>query len=192
MKDILRFGFTLLLVAVIAAGSLSWVNSITKPKILEIQANNLQQGLSKVLPGAKDGVIVSVPYASNPGVIQYYRGYAQKDSTDLVGYACLVDSKGYSSTIRTLVGMDTTGTILAIEILFQQETPGLGTKCQEIRTGETSPWFQHQFIGKAAAEVALDKDNGTIVSITGATITSRAITTAIADSARTLFSVINQ
>ena len=37
MKDIPRFAATLTLVALIAAGSLTWINEITKPKILEQQ-----------------------------------------------------------------------------------------------------------------------------------------------------------
>jgi electron transport complex protein RnfG len=64
-------------------------------------------------------------------------------------------------------------------VLSQQETPGLGTRCQEIRRGETEPWWQAQFKGKRISEVAVDKDNGIIQSITGATITSRAITDGI-------------
>ena len=134
-------------------------------------------GLYAVLPGADQGIIESV---ENNGEPVYYTGYQDKDKTMLIGYAFASYAKGYSSTIQTLVGIDTAGTIIGLKILFQKETPGLGTRVEEIRSGETEPWWQIQFNGKLASEVAVDKDGGEIQSITGATITSRAIADAIA------------
>ena len=60
MKDIPRFAATLTIVALIAAGSLAWVNEITKPKILIQQQKELKEALAYVLPGSKTGVIVPV------------------------------------------------------------------------------------------------------------------------------------
>ncbi|RKY82602.1 hypothetical protein DRQ07_00860 [candidate division KSB1 bacterium] len=192
MKDIPKFALTLLIVTIIASGSLAWVNKITKPKIFAIQSRDLNNGLLNVLPAAKNGVIVPVKSPSDPDNILYYEGFADKDKTKLIGYAYLVPASGYSSIIRTLVGIDTVGNIISIQILSQQETPGLGTKCQEIRSGESKPWFQHQFAGKMATNLAVDKDGGDIVSLTGATITSRAITNAIADSSKSILGLINK
>ncbi len=187
MNDLVRFGLILMLVALISAGSLSYVNRITLPKILAQQTQELNQGLNSVLPGAQDGIIIPVPVA---GTVSYYEGYRDKDKTKLEGYAFLVESDGYSSTIRTLVGMDSDFNILAIQVLSQQETPGLGTRVQEIRSGETTPWWQDQFQNQSAANLAVDKDGGAIQSITGATITSRAIADGIANKARELSELI--
>ncbi|MCK5738803.1 FMN-binding protein, partial [bacterium] len=73
--------------------------------------------------------------------------------------------------------------IQGLKIIHQVETPGLGTKIEEIRYGDENPWFQQQFLNKTAAEVALTKDkaSGTITAITGATISSRAVTNSIAN-----------
>ena len=60
-------------------------------------------------------------------------------------------------------------------MLSQVETPGLGTKVEEVKYGEDDPWFTRQFLGKTANAVAVDKDGGDIQSITGATISSRAL-----------------
>lgn len=187
MKDIPRFAATLTLVALIAAGSLAWINEITKPKILEQQEKELTQALTYVLPGVQKENIVPI---REDGEILYYEGYRDKDRTQFAGYALLVLSQGYSSTIRTLVGVDSTGTILAIKVLFQQETPGLGTRCEEIRTGESVPWWQAQFSDKNALELAVDKDGGSIESITGATITSRAITEGISKHVKLVLDII--
>ncbi len=179
MKEIIKFGFILMLVTLIGAGSLSWVNNITKPRILEQEKKALDLSLSIVLSGTENGIIIPV---DNRDQSVYYEGYRDKDKKEFIGYALPVVATGYSSKIRAVVGFDSTGRILAINVLSQKETPGLGTKCEEIRKGESTPWFQAQFAGMDAATIAVDKDGGTIESITGATITSRAITDAVRDS----------
>ncbi len=188
MKDILKYGFMLTIVGVIASGSLAWINKITKPKIITQQEKKFNQGLYHVLPGSENGVIIPVVMDS---ITIAHKGYSNPDTTGLIGYAFQANGNGYSSTIETLVGIDTTGVILAIKILSQVETPGLGSKCEEIKSGESSPWFQNQFKGKKAADIAVDKDDGDLDSIAGATITSRAIINAIADSTRSLMRKLN-
>ncbi len=175
-KDIFKFALILGLVVVIAAGALAWVNDITKPKIIAQQKKAVQEALTFVLPDAIDGVVIPFPDEEN---VNYYTGYKNPDTTNMFGYAFLTFAKGYSSTIRTMVGIDTTGSILRIKVLSQQETPGLGTKCEEVKSGETEAWWQVQFKDQNASAVLVDKDGGDIVSLTGATITSRAITDAI-------------
>ncbi|HDQ46109.1 MAG TPA: FMN-binding protein [bacterium] len=169
MKEIVKFAVVLCLVMMIAAVALSYVHSLARPRILAQQQKDLMAGLIAVLPGSELGVITSHPSG-------YYTGYASKDSSDLIGHAFPVVSRGYSSDIRTLVGLDTAGVILSVKILFQQETPGLGTRIEETRRGESEPWFQNQFRGKSIEEIRLDKDGGPIQGITGATITSKAVT----------------
>jgi len=187
MKDIFRFAITLTVVALSAAGSLVWINSITKPKIRLQQENVLTEALAYVLGGSEKGVIEPV---QENGEIVYYKGFRDKDKTALIGYAFLVPCQGYSSTIQTLVAIDSSGAILAVKILSQQETPGLGTRCEEILSGESDPWWQRQFVGQNGSEVAVDKDGGPIRAITGATITSRAVTNGIASRTRYLLEKI--
>ena len=78
-----------------------------------------------------------------------------------------------------MVGVDTTGAIVGVQVLSQQETPGLGARIEEVKYGEKDPWFQRQFVGKSAASVAVDKDGGEIQSVTGATISSRALSKSV-------------
>ena len=59
-----------------------------------------------------------------------------------------------------------------IEIVSQAETPGLGAKC-------TEPGFAEKYTGLGKEQLLVDKDGGTIKSITGATISTRAITESI-------------
>ena len=188
MKDIPRFGATLTLVALLAAGSLAWINEITKPKIVAQQEKALRDALITVLPGASQNNIL--PVHDDKGGIDYYIGYRGNEQSEIIGYAFPSFSQGYSSIIRTLTGIDTAGNVLAVKVLFQQETPGLGTRCEEIKDGESEPWWQRQFNTKKATDLAVDKDGGKIASITGATITSRAITDGIAAEARRTMGLI--
>lgn len=179
MKEMIKYGVILTIVGIIASASLAWINKITRPQIIAQQQIKFNQGLYEVLPGSENGVILAVQENGNAIA---HKGFANPDTTDLIGYAFQADGSGYSSIIKTLVGIDTSGTILAIKVLSQAETPGLGTKCEEIRSGESSPWFQEQFKGKKAHNITIDD----IEILTGATITSRAITDAVADSASSL------
>ena len=86
-----------------------------------------------------------------------------------------------------MVGVDTSGAITGVIVLFQQETPGLGARIEEIRHGETTPWFTRQFIGKLASDTfAVAKDGGDIDSIKGATISSRTVAESIGQGLHTL------
>jgi electron transport complex protein RnfG len=176
MKEIIKLGLILLLVTAIAGAALSVVNNITKPEIEKRKIQATAEALIAALPTAANGVIEPVIKADT---IRYYLGYRDSLKQQFVGYALLAKENGYSSEIETMVGVDTTGSIVGIKILRQLETPGLGTKIEEVRYGEVSPFFQTQFLAKAAGQLAVDKDGGQIVSITGATISSRAVTNSI-------------
>ncbi len=93
-------------------------------------------------------------------------------------------------------GVDPEGAVTGIEITEQKETPGLGSKAVEVpstRTfweaivgrGDTAepgrPWFEAQFAGKILQDlkVVTGKTDIEIQALTGATITSRAVTEAV-------------
>lgn len=176
MSYIFRLGGILMLTTVIAAASLSGVYSVTKPMIDAQQRIKLQSALAEAITGADPAYIKPV---EKDGTILYYIGYSSADTSNVVGYAFLALAPGYSSVIESMVGVDSAGHVLGIKVLKQVETPGLGTKIEEIKHGETTPWFTRQYFGKKADQIAVDKDGGEIISITGATISSRALTRSI-------------
>ncbi len=189
MKEVIKFGGLLLLITGVAAGLLAYVDSLTKPKIEEQKRSKQEEALSWVLPQAKDGVII--PH-SLKGKVCYYLGYAHKDTTHLVGYAFLAKGTGFSSDIETMVGVDTSGVITGIRVLSQKETPGLGSRIVEAKPGETEPWFQRQFKGEKTGQVAVKEDGGEIISITGATISSRVVANSIKEGALHLKKLIEE
>jgi len=180
MKDIVKLGLTLFLVTAVAGAALSLVNNITKPRIEEQKRLVTERALIAALPDADKSAIDPVYKADT---LKYYIGYKDTSRQELAGYAFVAKGTGYSSTIETMVGVDTTGKIIGIKIMQQVETPGLGTKIEEVKYGQNFAWFQQQFIDKSANSVAVDKDNGQITSVTGATISSRAVANSISSGA---------
>lgn len=178
MKDIVKLGGLLMLITAIAATALAGIYSVTKPRIDLQKQLTLENALTIALPEADSEAIIPVR-SDSTGEVIYYKGFDSPDTSSLVGYAFVAKEPGYSSVLETMVGVDTTGDIIGMKVLDQKETPGLGTRIEEVKYGETDPWFQQQFIGKDADDVAVEQDGGDIQSITGATITSRAVTKSI-------------
>ena len=176
MKDFFKLPAVLTVTAIIAAGALALVFNVTKPRIDAEKRLVLKESLSEVLPSANNGVLIPV---KNGKIIEYYKGYASPDTTNLIGFIIISSAHGYSSNIEVMVGVDTSWVIQGIKILSEAETPGLGAKTIEVKYGEKTPWFQRQFAGKKGGNLAVDKDGGEIKSVTGATISSRAVTRAV-------------
>ena len=98
--------------------------------------------------------------------------YIIYENTDITGYTFIASGSGYSGKINILVGIDKDHTIRDVAILSHTETPGLGSRI-------TEEVFAGQFTGLETGDIALSRDGGKIDAITGATISSRAVTEAI-------------
>jgi electron transport complex protein RnfG len=143
--------------------------------------NNLEEEIRSVLIPLNP-----VRIASSPDMKNVYEALGGTDGSRPLGYAFIAKSQGYCSEIETLVGMDVQGRILDIRILAQNETAGLGARCTERLADEKDPWWLKQFLGQPASTINLVSEGGTIESISGATITSKAIIQSIADKSRTI------
>ncbi|MBC8312894.1 MAG: RnfABCDGE type electron transport complex subunit G [Candidatus Cloacimonetes bacterium] len=165
MKDILKITVVLLIICIIAGGVLAFVYKKTAPKIAENKKLEEENARKEVLPKAEYFESVS-----DNGKIFYYKGF--NENQNLVGFAFQCEKEGYSSTIQTMVGIDTLFQITGIKIVSQQETPGLGAKVSKLE-------FTEQFKSKNPEKILADKDGGKIESITGATISTRTITNSI-------------
>ena len=159
---ILRLALTLLAITGLAALALAGVNAITKDKIAALQAEKTQNAIAQVLPGGYDREITEFTDAT--GLVQ--KIYAS-------GYAVEVTPMGFDNTITMMVGVSVEGKVLGISVVSHTETKGLGeVAAAQNGKGEA---FRGQFVGPSG-ELAVSKDGGTIEAITGATITSRAVT----------------
>ena len=92
------------------------------------------------------------------------------------GYAGQVAPGGFNGAIQMLVGVSKDGKILGVAVISQTETAGLGAIAGA--DNDAGQEFRDQYIGLTGL-LAVDKDGGEIQSITGATVTSRAVTKGI-------------
>ena len=92
----------------------------------------------------------------------------------VLGYVIQVKSKGYGDFIEYTVGITNEGSINGISIIKIAETPGLGMNAEKV--------IAPQFVDKAATLFSVVKSgqlsdaNTQIEAISGATITSKAVT----------------
>jgi len=100
-----------------------------------------------------------------------------KKGSETMGYTMKVSTKGYGGQIQLMVGINKDGKLAGIKILSQSETAGLGANSEK-------PSFYGQYAGKPTnkdvevvkAEPAADNE---IKAITGATITSKGVTSGV-------------
>lgn len=103
---------------------------------------------------------------------------AKDASGNVIGHLVTSTSKaGYGGEVTISIGITSEGEITGIGYLALNETPGLGMKASESE-------FKDQFAGKNAAQLTLVKGGGAsgddqINAISGATVTSSAVTNAV-------------
>jgi len=158
VKKILGIALPLIIICVLFGAVLALVHEVTEPRIKAVEAAKINASLSYVFPGGE--------FAPKDGY------YVVTVGGEEVGYAFIAEGQGFESVIRTMVGMKKDGTIERIYVISQRETPGLGTRIAE-------PEFTAQFTGHRLEELRLRREGGVIDGITGATISSRAITDSV-------------
>ncbi len=175
MKEILRLCFVLTVIAAVSAGVLAFVDQKTEEPIKNAMKQEEMSAVKSVLPpfdneADKDTLTLK----DETTEYKFYRG---RKEGGIVGVAfTVIAPNGYSGEIKVMVGVDTEGVVQGVQILDHRETPGLGAK---IETAD----FRDQYKGKSLADPEIwdvIKDGGTFKHITGATISSRAVTHSIA------------
>ena len=165
-KYVCRLALTLLIITSVVAACLAYVNGITAPRIAASKAAKVQQAVEMVLPGGGEPI---ENFTDATGTVAKVYG---SDT----GYAIEVHPTGFNGEITMMVGVGKDGAILGMSVVTQTETAGLGAVCAaKTSAGED---FRGQYIGKSGT-LAVSKDGGEINAITGATITSRAVTAGV-------------
>lgn len=161
----LRLSGILLAICACVAATLAGVNAITKDRIAAIQQEKTQAAIAQVLEGKAEKMDLS-EYA-DLGIV--CGAYASE-----YGFAVEVAPNGFDGEITMMVGVDMDGKVTGISIISQTETAGLGAEAAADNVKGNA--FRDQFVGLAAGEIQLSKDGGTLDALTGATISSRAVT----------------
>ena len=155
---VLRLTLTLFLITTIVAGLLGLVNYVTADTIAEQIAQKAENAMRQVLE-ADSYEPLGVPEES--AVTAAYRAGDR-------GYVVRVAPNGFGGAIDMMVGVDVSGAVTGVAIVSQSETASLGANC-------TREDFRAQFTGTTGT-LSVSKDGGEIEALTGATVTSRAVT----------------
>lgn len=162
------------LITFVCALLLGVINSVTKDKIEQNGIETRNAAMSEIIPDAEfTDVEVPADFATpadknQPVVSGVYQATLNGAEA---GYCVEVNPKGFGGALKMIVGINADGTVAGIKVTEASETPGLGAKAQSDKN-----WIA-QFAGQPAdGSLAVSKDGGTINAITGATITSRAVT----------------
>lgn len=168
-KDIFVPTISLFLICIVVSALLAGTNELTKGPIAEIQAQTAADAMKSVCSEAET-------FEGEKGLeLELYRGL--DSAGNVVGYAVPSVYKGYGGDIEVMVGIDLEGQVTGVEILSHGETPGLGANC-------TKKEFTDMFKQSAPDGFTVVKDStggedGRIDALTGATITSNAVTQAV-------------
>ena len=170
MNKILKLTFILFLICAITAGILGGVNELTKDRIYAIQNAATIAAYSAVLEA--DGYDeLDFDAAAFPTVDKVSK------ATNDAGHVVELTVSGAQGLITLAVGVDNDGLCTGISIINHSETSGLGANAAA--DSEIGRNFRSQFIGQGE-DIALAKNGGEIDHLTGATITSNAVTGAVA------------
>lgn len=161
----LKLGISLFMIAAVAAFVLALVNAVTADTIAQHAEEKRQAAMASVMPGAN---VFSEMYNEDTSIDRISGAYA---GTAFLGYCVEVSPNGFGGTISLMVGVDESGSVTGVSILQHSETAGLGAKAAD-------PAFLNQYIGKSGS-ITVNVSGNSIQAITGATITSKAVTQGI-------------
>ncbi len=186
MNKIVKNTLILTAITVVSGLLLGIVYNVTKEPIAQAQENTKQEAYRAVLTDASSFETVDFDAESALSLLSE-NGYTsdtitevaegKDDSGETIGYVISVQSsEAYDGTLDLSVGIGSDGTVKGVEMLSISETAGLGMKADEAE-------FKDQYKDKnvesfSVTKTGEDGDN-MIDAISGATITSNAVTNAV-------------
>ena len=202
-------GVFLALVSFIAAGVMGLAASVTEKAREKAARDKMTDGLRQVLPEFDNDLLATKKVYTASGNLPA-EVYAARKGGKLVGIAIKTSSmKGYAGKIEGIISFSPAGEVYTLVITSHQETPGLGAAIAERKETRTlkslftgnvkkkSPFPSHlpanpvldQFRGKkySGKSWKLKNEGGEIDSVSGATVTSHAVTDLASRAAEVFF-----
>ncbi len=158
-KQYLRPVAVLVLICTVVGLALSAVNAVTAPIIAANEEASTLASNAAALPEADSFTELEWDIDGATAVLVADNG---------AGYVIAAQARGYGGQVPLVVGFSNDGTILAVVIMDNDETPGMGA-----RGAEES--FTAQFAGMAAESLTIND----IDAVSGATYSSKAVVNAI-------------
>ncbi len=201
MLDTIKMVVVLTVISCVAALLIAATNERTKDRIARQKSEAETEALRKIMP---PGVYLTEKKAyisSLNDSLQYWIGISGSDTL----YAFRLGARGYSGMIDYFASITREGIIYGMTVIEQNETPGLGSRLQEViskktiwqifdgREEKNAAWFSEQFRGVSVFKpIRIEKKLGEwhtlnkmekealiekngVTAITGSTISTRAV-----------------
>jgi electron transport complex protein RnfG len=181
----LRTAFILALFVGTSTALVALTYEKTRGKIAEAEREALLRSLSAVVsPDEYNNklltdltIVTSKKLLGTDNPVPVFR--ARMDSKPVAVVLSPTAPKGYSGPIKLLIGIYYDGRVSGVRVLSHRETPGLGDAIEEKR----SDWI-HSFSDKSLDNLSqknwkVKRDGGIFDQFTGATISPRAIVSAV-------------
>lgn len=168
-KFIIKLGLVLFLIVSISTLALSVVNFVTEDIIIQKNIELRNNAIKNVMPDADKFEIENELITKDDTLGDIYIAYSGKER---VGYCINVTVIGFGGAIDMIVGVDEDLKVSGVNIISMSETAGLGANAQK-------PQFLDQYQGKTSyikVEKSSSNMTDSINAISGATITSQAVT----------------
>ncbi|MFA4987256.1 MAG: RnfABCDGE type electron transport complex subunit G [Candidatus Brocadiia bacterium] len=193
MNEYMRFSIVLLVICGVCGGALGVFKSLTAEPIKVAEKAAKERSVREIF--GETAKLEEKVFKNDTETFSYY-------VVDLGGktyYAVIGTATGYTKSvpIQVLVGIDADMNVYRIAVAQSSETPGLGENIREVEKDlyfsdffstrdagapdRDKRVFLRQFNDKKPEECKVTRDSGKIDAITGATITSRAVCTAVGD-----------
>ena len=184
-KHILSVGIMLAAFAVGATSLVVITEIYTHDKIIDNERQSLLAAINALVDSDEYNNdiltdIITLPetqqLATKENTIVYR---ARKDEAPIAAIFTSIAPNGYSGSIKLLVGVYYDGTLAGVRVISHRETPGLGDKINENKTNWILKFKGLSLTNPIESQWAVKKDGGEFDQFTGATITPRAVVTAV-------------
>ncbi|HEX2944467.1 MAG TPA: RnfABCDGE type electron transport complex subunit G [Clostridia bacterium] len=180
MRDMIKPAVSLFIICLITAFCLAFVNNTTKDTIAQRIQKDAEEQRKQVLSSADSFKRLGAQEGEEYSTL-IREAYAAYSGNKLVGYVFNAYPSGYGGKIAVTVGVGSDGKISGVKIGANQETPGLGSKTAE--DGFTGQYIDKSIDSSIKVVKVPPKVDDEIQAVSGATISSRAVTNAVQASA---------
>lgn len=179
MREMVKPTFSLFVICLAVAFALAFVNSITKDTIAQRAIADAEEQRRLVLSEADSFKLLEGWEDKDESglVLEAYEAYS---GDTLVGYVFSAFQSGFGGEIPVTVGINNEGKITGVKVGSNEETPGLGSKTADdafLNQYKDKDINQEFKVVKVPA-----KDDSEIQAVSGATISSTAVTDAVSAS----------
>ncbi|MFW5730789.1 MAG: RnfABCDGE type electron transport complex subunit G [Desulfonatronovibrionaceae bacterium] len=190
-KDLISMVFIMTLVASLCGGALAMVRMATREQIEYQQILFIKEpALNKILPDdldndpVSDRITIPLNHQDNQELIVF----PARSNNQVVTVAFESYAGGYAGPVGVMLAIDPRkNRLLGATVTTNSETPGLGTKIVDSRK------FNAQFQDKDLdTDFRIESEGGEIQAISGATVSSSAMATAVQRGVSTFRDIRNE